>query len=143
MVTAINSNNSIIYNITSEINIINEVLIMTKKHLKILFNNHLYDLLLVIWELLYNSIIDDHKTVSKMVCCQIIIIDGNSFKIILEDEGSGFEYNNLRKCLSKKYSQISKKGYIFLNALSSNIEFNEKGNKVTITVSLNNKENYS
>lgn len=57
------------------------------------------------------------------------------FKIIIEDEGLGFDYKGLNyDNIPDDPRSINKRGYYLINKFSKKIEFNNKGNKITAYV---------
>ena len=61
-------------------------------------------------------------------------VDGR-FKVIVEDEGAGFDSKSIDMRLPDDPRYIRKRGYLLIRALSDRLEFNPKGNRVTAYVS--------
>ncbi len=60
------------------------------------------------------------------------------FRIWVEDEGSGFDYESIRDDDQDFQYPEKKRGYLLINRLSDRIRFNEKGNRVTVYLKAKN-----
>lgn len=86
----------------------------------------------VLLELLKNAVkYGSRGNGRKMVCALVQHIKENEFKIMVEDQGDGFDYRNLDLQLPEDPRRIQARGYKLINALSYRLEFNEQGNRVT------------
>lgn len=90
----------------------------------------------VLLELLKNAVEYGNKgNGRKMVCALVQHIKENEFKIMVEDQGDGFDYRNLDLQLPEDPRRIQARGYKLINALSHRLEFNEQGNRITAYIS--------
>lgn len=90
----------------------------------------------VLLELLKNAVNHGCKeNGNSMVYALIEHLSDNEFKIVVEDEGKGFDYQALDFKLPEDPRKISSRGYRLINALSNRLEFNEYGNRVTAYIS--------
>jgi anti-sigma regulatory factor (Ser/Thr protein kinase) len=90
---------------------------------------------IVLRELLVNAIQHGHNfDVMQKVDVRIEHIKDKQFKIIVRDQGKGFDHLHLNHSflIPGDVRNIQKRGYILLKALTKCIEFNEKGNCVTV-----------
>ncbi len=99
---------------------------------------------LVLRELLINAI--EHgcgNNKQKTVNCCIDHLNGWRFRIIVGDEGKGFDYRNLVTDMSPDPGQIRSRGYPLIKTFTDRIEFNEEGNWVTVYITLAQKSGFS
>ena len=86
----------------------------------------------VIRELLINAI--EHGCggdPAKGVVCEIEYLGGSRFRISVEDGGAGFDYSSIDWSLPGDPQQDRRRGFGLVNTLADEVEFNEKGNRVT------------
>ena len=94
------------------------------------------DMKLVIRELLINAIEHGNKNdPGKSVSCRIEKIASNRFKVLVSDEGEGFDHASLEMGMPGVRDSERKRGLPLVNTLSDELIFNEKGNAVTVFVS--------
>ena len=97
---------------------------------------------LVLRELLKNAISHgNHDDKAKKVHCELEITSDDNLKITVEDEGAGFDHQNLNLELPNDARFLSRRGLIIVNALSDNLEFNDEGNRVTALLDLSTEKN--
>lgn len=96
-----------------------------------------YDIKLVLSELFVNAFIHGNKQdPSKKITVQYSI-EGQKLILTIEDEGSGFDYKNMRDPVSdENVIKMSGRGLFLVKHLSDRINFNEKGNVITIEKNL-------
>lgn len=96
-----------------------------------------YDIKLVLSELFVNAFIHGNKQdPSKKITVQYSI-EGQKLILMIEDEGSGFDYKNMRDPVSdENVIKVSGRGLFLVKHLSDRINFNEKGNVITIEKNL-------
>lgn len=83
-------------------------------------------------ELLSNAI--THGNLSnrtRIVRCRIEHLVAGRFKIVVEDEGEGFDYARLNTSLPEDPRSIQRRGYVLIRRICSGLEFNQRGNRVT------------
>lgn len=95
------------------------------------------DLLLVLRELLDNAITHGNGSIPEVpVQCKIRHMSEESFRITVEDEGIGFDYRRVDMGMPKDPRHARTRGYALIKALSDEIHFNEKGNRVSVVVTV-------
>ncbi len=88
---------------------------------------------IILRELLVNAIQHGHSYKSNLkVHVRIAHVRDKQFKIIVEDKGKGFDYRNVERSKLEDVRAISKRGYVLISKLAEHLEFNEKGNCVTV-----------
>ena len=93
----------------------------------------LLDIRLCLEEALINAIrygnkFDDNLKV-KVSCS----VENDILKIIVEDEGEGFDYNGLPDpTLEKNLQELKGRGVFLIKRLMDEVYFNEKGNRITM-----------
>jgi len=58
------------------------------------------------------------------------------FKMVVEDEGEGFDYQDIQLSMPDDPNQIRNRGLSLANAFSDQLEFNEKGNLITSYITI-------
>ncbi len=86
---------------------------------------------LVLRELLINAVEHGNRMIYKqLVTCRIECCDKKEFKIMVEDEGAGFDYGAINMELPEDPLQERNRGYALVNAFSDRLEFNTAGNQI-------------
>ena len=126
--------NIIVYKISSEMCYIDRVVENCKEDLsRFNITSDSSEFKVIVRELLNNAVRHgNHEIKEKTVTCSIEYLGARRFKIVVEDQGSGFDYGNINMDLPKNSDQIKRKGYALINAFSKKIEFNEKGNCISV-----------
>jgi serine/threonine-protein kinase RsbW len=88
----------------------------------------------ILRELLMNAVIHGNRSNEKLtVKCNIEHLEDKDFKILVEDEGNGFAYNNdMADEIQNVLYPIKRKGYFLINRLSERIEFSDQQNRITV-----------
>ena len=87
----------------------------------------------ILRELLMNAVIHGNKSNKALSAkCAIEHLGGKRFKIWVEDEGLGFDYGSVANDDHDFQSRKRGRGYLLINRLSDGIQFNKKGNRVTV-----------
>ncbi len=127
---------SITFKLSSELRLTDSVIKESQEYLKQYEISEFSGFKLVLRELLNNAIEHgNYKIIERIVTCTIEHIEGNRFKITVEDEGEGFNYDNLIMTLPENPRQIRNRGYALINVFTDQIEFKKKGNCVTVYIS--------
>ena len=132
-------NSYLTFKISSEISMVNKLIKETETFISQfeIKNDIDIDLMIVLRELLLNAVIHGNKNIpDRIVKCRIEKLEKSRFKVVVEDEGSGFDYKSLDMKIPEDPRHIQKRGYAVINALSDQIEFNSKGNQVTVYISI-------
>ena len=86
----------------------------------------------VMWELLSNAITHGNRSIpTREVTCQVSYTQEGIVTIIVEDEGSGFDYRHLDSTFPEIPQNIQKRGFVLIYSICSSVSFNEQGNRVT------------
>ncbi len=127
--------NSILFKFSSEISTLTNVMDRIEKFLKVLNKKEPTNVLVVARELLMNAVVHGNRNdPNRFVICRLRVFDNNQLKILVKDEGAGFDYESLDLRLPNDPRHIQKRGYILINALSERIDFKGRGNYVTVYV---------
>lgn len=125
---------------TSEVYIVSSVIqelmsFLSKKIPSISKEDH-YDLRLIYSELLFNAVIHgNNKDANKHVTLSVEILPSNVVVSSIEDEGKGFDYNNLLKKCEEETSDEnifneSGRGIKLVSCLTDKLCFNSMGNQI-------------
>ncbi|MEE4357948.1 MAG: response regulator [Desulfococcaceae bacterium] len=88
---------------------------------------------LILRELFINAVEHGNRNrAEKTVSCLIRYTGDNLFRIRVTDEGEGFDYRNLDLHMPDNPEILRKRGYPLIHIHSEKIEFNEKGNEITV-----------
>ncbi|MCP4641926.1 MAG: ATP-binding protein [bacterium] len=91
----------------------------------------------VVRELLMNAVVHGNRSEeSRRVLFTVECIDDRRYRITVEDEGDGFDVNTVDTRLPDDPRQVRQRGFALVNALTTELAFNEKGNQVTAIVEL-------
>lgn len=95
------------------------------------------ELSLVLRELLINAIQHGNRGEAvRLVECGLERVGPDGVKVVVEDEGSGFDPRSLDFSIPDDPQHIRKRGLAVVNALADRLEFNAKGNRVTAYLSM-------
>jgi anti-anti-sigma factor len=135
---------SIIFTLSSEVQLADSVIKESQRFLKQFDISEFSGFKLVLRELLNNAVEHGNYNLSdRTVVCRIEYIGDKRFKITVQDEGKGFDYGKLVMTLPEDPRQIRNRGYALVNAFSDQIDFNDKGNRVTVYVTFMEETVYS
>jgi len=92
---------------------------------------------IVLRELVINAIEHGNKqSAARLVRCHVEHLATSQLKLEVEDEGEGFPYWALKTDLPDNPQDISGRGYLLIKALSDEVQFNDRGNRVTVLIPL-------
>ena len=132
------SDKCLTFQISSETSLVDKLLKETEIFLDGINTKNRSGLMIVLRELLLNALIHGNKNVvERHIKGRIEKLEKNRLRIEVEDEGGGFDYQNLDMGLPENPRHLKRRGYILINALSDRIEFNSRGNCITVYVTLN------
>lgn len=84
-------------------------------------------------EAVNNAILHGNKCNINRNVNVFINLEKNDLKIIVEDEGEGFNYNNIPDpTLPENIEKFAGRGVFLMRNLADAVNFNEKGNKVEL-----------
>ncbi len=133
----------IVFIISSELHFVDQIIHVAQQFIKNFKIREFSGFKLVLRELLNNAIEHGNYNISrKKVTCSILHIRDKKFQVIVEDEGRGFDYDHLNLSIPEDPRQLRNRGYALINAFSERINFNEKGNRVTVYLSFVDETTY-
>jgi len=126
---------SISFKLSSEMKLVDNVIRESQRFLKQCDISEFSGFKLVLRELLNNAIEHGNYNIpERLVLCRIEHIADKRFKITVQDEGKGFDYDELVMTLPEDPRQIRNRGYALVNAFSDQIDFNDRGNHVSVYI---------
>jgi len=127
-------NNSISFEFSSQKDLVFQTIAECRKYLvKLNSDAELIELNVILRELLMNAVRHGNKSNNKRhVRCSIELLGEKYFKIVVEDQGEGFDCNNFVMNFQDCQDPIKRSGYFLIKRFSDRIEFNDKGNCVTV-----------
>jgi anti-anti-sigma factor len=132
MLTTERSEDAIVFRFSAEMRAVDRVALEAKEFFGKYGAADNIRLKVVIRELLINAI--EHGCggdPSKQVSCEIEYLGGSRFRVTAEDGGEGFDYSSIDWKLPGDPQQERRRGFGLVNTLADEVEFNEKGNRVT------------
>jgi len=96
-------------------------------------SNNYGKILVSTMEAVNNAVVHGNKSdVNKEIDIRFKYDEGR-LKITVEDEGNGFNYNNVPDpTLPENIEKITGRGVFLMRKLADDVKFNKKGNKVTL-----------
>ncbi|MCP4112340.1 MAG: ABC transporter substrate-binding protein [Desulfobacteraceae bacterium] len=124
---------SVSFQICSDMKLVSRIVQETKAFVTGFGFESFSGLNLILRELLNNAVEHGNKnTESKKIFCTVTNIRDSLFKIVVKDEGEGFDYTSLDMTMPEDKNQVRRRGYPFISAFTEEIEFNTQGNQVTV-----------
>ncbi len=100
-----------------------------------------FELTIVLRELLVNAVEHgNQRDAGLKVTGSVERLEGPRYRIAVEDEGAGFDHRGLDMALPEDPKHVQDRGYTLINALTDQLEFSEKGNRITAVLTLKNGE---
>ena len=125
--------NSITFKFSSEMYLVDRVIQTCREYLGRFNVSEFSQFRLVVREILINAVEHGNRNVAEhKVTCEIARLNGRQFSVMVEDEGDGFEYKTLNMEMPEDPHELRSRGYALINAFTDQIEFNDKGNRVTV-----------
>ena len=91
----------------------------------------------VLRELLANAVAHGNHNAPDLKVDLHIEYDGEgAFRITVEDEGEGFDYSCLDTRIPEDPRNIHNRGYMLIRNMCRSVEFNERGNRVTVLLDM-------
>ncbi len=127
-------NNSISFEFSSHTELAHRVIEECRQYLKVYYtHSEIIEINVLLRELLINAIEHGNKSrVEHYVKCCMVYMDKKRLKIVVEDQGLGFDYLHVDMQLPEPSEPVKRSGYILIRALSEEIDFNDRGNRVTV-----------
>jgi serine/threonine-protein kinase RsbW len=101
-------------------------------------NSEIYgNLLIAVLEGANNAIVHGNKLSDDLTVHISAEFDGNKLFVSIEDQGKGFDYNNIPDPTSpENIENVSGRGIFLMRKLSDNTEFFNNGSKVVLTFNI-------
>jgi len=137
MLNIIQNEETIQFKLSSEIKIVNNVIQNVRSYLKQYSIEDGNGMIITLRELLNNAIEHGNKKKKELnVVVSIERISDMRFKIVVEDEGDGFDYQDIQLSMPDDPNQIRNRGLSLANAFSDQLEFNKRGNRITAYITI-------
>ncbi len=95
--------------------------------------NRLFDIKLCVEEAVCNAIVHGNRIDKKLYVTVHYRINEDKIRIEIEDEGKGFDYNNLPNPTDKdSIMKGSGRGVYMIYSLMDEVKFNDRGNKISL-----------
>jgi len=135
MLTTYQEDDYIEYKFSSEIKMVNKIIKEVRSYLESYDVDEYANIILILRELINNAIEHGNKQKKdRIVSVNISLLDDKRFKIVVSDEGDGFDYNNINYRMSDDPTQIRNRGLCLVNSFADEMEFNSYGNMITVYV---------
>lgn len=93
----------------------------------------IFDIRLCIEEAVRNAMVHGNHSDRKLSVMTAYWVDGGALNIEIEDEGPGFDHTNVADpTISLNILKNSGRGVYLIKKLMDKVEYNDKGNKVTM-----------
>ncbi|MBF0451113.1 MAG: ATP-binding protein [Candidatus Magnetomorum sp.] len=143
MITIFQDDDYIEFKFSSEIKMVNKIIKETRNFLENYTIEEDGNIVLILRELINNAIEHGNKKSKELiVSVSITHLSNQRFKIVVEDEGDGFDYARMNFRVSNDPSQIRNRGLSLINSFSDEVVFNETGNMITVFVTANQKTQF-
>ena len=94
----------------------------------------------VLRELLSNAISHGNRNIpDRKVNCRIDGVRRGGLRIVVQDEGDGFDFASLETSLPDDPRSVRNRGYVLIHNICDSVEFNEPGNQVTVLIGTANQ----
>ncbi len=138
-ITNKNSENSIFFSLSSDLCLVDDVIKECERYFDQFGISDSFEFKLVLRELINNAIEHGNRKITdRIVTCSIECIRKRLFKIVVRDEGNGFDYDTLDMTFPDPLEDRNR-GFALIKAFSKRVEFNKAGNCVTAYVYADNK----
>ncbi len=90
------------------------------------------DFKVVLRELFINAV--EHGNghdAKKTILVELMRVNDREIRLVLEDEGNGFDHDKLDTNLSRDPRKRAKRGFALIELFSNQLKFNEQGNRIT------------
>jgi len=135
MLTTFQDEDYIEFKFSSEIKMINKIIKEIRSFLETYEIEEDGNIILILRELINNSIEHGNKKDKALtVSAKVTHLADKRFKIVVEDEGDGFDYNSINYRMSEDPTQIRNRGLCLVNSFADEMEFNDFGNIITVYV---------
>lgn len=91
----------------------------------------------VLRELLANAITHGNRGLrDRHVYCEVRREPEDTVVVVVEDEGEGFDYHGLDTTVPEDARGVLRRGYLLIRSIASTVEFNPRGNRVTVRIAV-------
>lgn len=137
-------NDAVVFTLSSEMHLVDNVIKESQRFLRQFDISEFSGFKLVLRELLNNAVEHGNYNISdRTVSCRLERIGEKRFKVSVQDEGKGFDYDKLVMTLPEDPRQIRNRGYALVNAFSDQINFNDRGNRVSVYITFMDETTYN
>jgi anti-sigma regulatory factor (Ser/Thr protein kinase) len=127
---------SIKFMLASDISLVHPIVQISEQFVQECGCNDESKVSLVLRELLTNAIAHGNRNVlARNVNCSVDQVDDGSFRVVVEDEGEGFDFQSLDTTIPDDPRAMHRRGYVLVRNVCSQVEFNDCGNCITAYVS--------
>ena len=103
-----------------------------------LFKNELLDIKLCLEEALINAIKHGNRLDKSLKVKIDYNLGDDTFKVTITDEGEGFDYKHIPDpTLEENLQELKGRGIFLIRRLMDEVQFNERGNSITMVKFLN------
>lgn len=110
---------------------LNKVLALLKNTFPKINESDIFDLHLIYSELLCNAVVHGNKKDRSKSVKVVIEFGEDTIRSVIQDEGIGFDYNELMNNANNDPTSCHGRGVMLVNALSDALDFNRVGNEIT------------
>ncbi|NCD34780.1 MAG: STAS domain-containing protein [Spartobacteria bacterium] len=128
---------SISFDMRAELKLVDQATDAVCTFLSCSYVQQLAEVKLVMRELLINAVEHGSKNKSNAkITCVVELFANNRVKVVVEDEGTGFDVRNVSMRLPLDADKIRNRGYPLIKACSEQLIFNERGNRITAFIKI-------
>ncbi len=127
-------NHSIAFEISSHLEFTPRVIEECRPYLVAYYtHSEMVEINVLLREMLMNAIVHGNQCkLEYYVKCSLEHLDNKRLKIVVEDQGHGFDHTKVDMELPKPSGPVKRSGYILIKALSERIDFKDRGKRVTV-----------
>lgn len=134
---------AISFNMPSRIGLLDSVVHTCELELKAFSACELFNVTIVLRELLSNAIVYGNKcSPGRRVRVHVQCLSDREFKISVADEGCGFDCKSLNADIPEDPARLGKRGYILIGNISHAVLFSSKGRCVTAWVGVDEQSEF-
>lgn len=125
-------NDSIYFVFSSDMFLVDRVILECERHFIRQGTSAPFELKLVLRELLINAVEHgNQKLYERKISCHVNATSEPRCKLVVEDEGGGFDHNSVNVEMPEDPLQNRNRGYAMIHYFSERLEFNDTGNRIT------------
>lgn len=137
MFSVTEKNNSINFIFSSDMRHIDRIIRLCREYIEKFDISKFSEFRLVLREILINAVEHGNKNdIRKTVKCNIEYLGNWRFKMEVQDEGPGFDYQSIAVKIPDDPGQIRNRGFALIHNFSDSMEFSGEGNSITVYISI-------